>query len=919
MAKKPKSDNFDALGSVFDFLFTEARKPPDKRKPIKPTGISGNNMMTNAVFAALEKPGAFISDTVVDEFNSALDYELAVIKVDEFGKVKLTSNSIIDVLKDPQKAVEKSIAKSKAIRKSQRALFLGAEMTDFITAGWARKYANLEAQKAIYGTTIAREIKIEQEKQRQLISKAMGQAATTHGEKAGIIGKNETVPGIFSPNDLDFMAKRSATIIAKKTFGERVWNTMNTNDQREFLRALSSTANTDFARGEEYEQNLGGVKTYLTTRYGAGATTYINNFTRVLGRDALGNNIKPEKTGLYKASLYMNLEKANIDDRIAELQNLGVRTREQDKELQIYTKTKYLIDRDTANLRNELIQLKRRLSTTTDRETRKQIQKEMRDARSAISLINGNNFIGQIGRFEGYINSINAVHGANMIPSILNGSFYNKNINTFFRPSTESALQVHSGTFKGATELEILVPAKSGGVTKANKLIDAYNDLGTNLYYFTPLSVFRTIFYNGEGFAYLMTKQLNLLDSKGYQDIMRQLTTVGIDKGSISGIFANNNGINLEGHVENILHSARGLLSPQDLEKLSKTLNATKVYKNLTSNFSMPFQIQSYINKIFAEKFKRQRVRFARFLMSKTSIRNLLVKTGASRLLGNWIAGGGIKALAQTFVTAIAGAIGIIGTPLASAIIGAVTWLVTDFAMKVIAQMMIIGKYMLFGLIGLIVLIFFWASESVKSFNKTNISYYNETPGSIIQCSLYEERDLGKDDDAPWGDTIIPPPSGESCILGAGSFGCSQGYKETRGWSHQSIPHLMPVDLTSVGYIYAPQFCSTGNCSITRIAVINCRDGSNAGGIVELTASNGSTTYLFKLLHVKPLAGLGEKLSGGQPVAVVQDTPEVERGWCWTGKHLHLETRQNGAIVDPLELLQRFSCNVPDESGCARP
>jgi hypothetical protein len=207
-------------------------------------------------------------------------------------------------------------------------------------------------------------------------------------------------------------------------------------------------------------------------------------------------------------------------------------------------------------------------------------------------------------------------------------------------------------------------------------------------------------------------------------------------------------------------------------------------------------------------------------------------------------------------------------------------------------------------------------SHNIAKFNKETLSYRSEIPGDVVQCPLYEEIEL-EEGEEPWGDIIVPPPSGESCVLGSGSYSCSQGFVDVKGWTHESTKANMPVDLTGISYIYAPQFCDTGNCSITRIARISCNDKSNAGGIVELTASTGSTTYLFKLLHVKPLAGLGEKLSGGQPVAVVQDRPEVEAGNCWTGKHLHLETKQNGGVVDPLKLLQGFSCNVPSETGCA--
>jgi hypothetical protein len=351
----------------------------------------------------------------------------------------------------------------------------------------------------------------------------------------------------------------------------------------------------------------------------------------------------------------------------------------------------------------------------------------------------------------------------------------------------------------------------------------------------------------------------------------------------------------------------------EDIEKFEMFFKSNKNLRSLSKVFSGPSRVKQAIQNRINSWTAPWRDKFA-----KKFLLNFVTKHGGEALLQQWIATGGINVMFRSLATGIAGALGVATGPLGSLVIMAITDVATKFAMKAFAQMMIIGKYMLFGIVGLFFLFSFWASGAVKSFNKTNISYHNETPGSIIQCTVYEETEL-EEGETPWGDTIIPPPSGESCIFGAGTFGCSQGYNDVEGWTHQRTAHLMPVDLTSVGYIYAPQFCSTGNCSITRIAMINCSDGSNAGGIVELTATSGGTTYFFKLLHVKPLAGLGEKLSGGQPVAVVQESPEVEKGWCWTGKHLHLETRQNGAVVDPLELLQSFSCGVPDESSCSRP
>ena len=130
MPKPRKEENPDALGQIFDFIFKEAQKPPDKRKPLKVTGISGQRELTDALAAALEKPGLFMSDQILDTFNEALDQEVARIKTNEQGSatVKFSTNNLISMLDDPNTFFEKGFTNAQTFRKQMRAQYLGKSM-----------------------------------------------------------------------------------------------------------------------------------------------------------------------------------------------------------------------------------------------------------------------------------------------------------------------------------------------------------------------------------------------------------------------------------------------------------------------------------------------------------------------------------------------------------------------------------------------------------------------------------------------------------------------------------------------------------------------------------------------------------------------------------------------------------------------
>ena len=71
----------DALGSIFDFMFEQSQKPPNKVKPVKVTGVDGTSEYVEAITAVLENPLLFVNNNVMESFKDAVDINLASVRV----------------------------------------------------------------------------------------------------------------------------------------------------------------------------------------------------------------------------------------------------------------------------------------------------------------------------------------------------------------------------------------------------------------------------------------------------------------------------------------------------------------------------------------------------------------------------------------------------------------------------------------------------------------------------------------------------------------------------------------------------------------------------------------------------------------------------------------------------------------------
>lgn len=917
MPKRKQSENYDALGGVFDFIFAEARKPKNKRRPVKVENLpNSTDVLTDALVSSLASPATFMSDQIAREMNSALEIKLGSVKFNEDGELKFTTNNIIDVIKDPAGFVQKAIDKQKGARKAARAAFLGSFMRDFVVTGWAHQYGNADVRGAALANTLAG-----QQSESFKIAKAMGQSVSGYNPQASF--------------HYDYMSQRSLDLIGRKTFGDS-WDTMSSADKSEFTQMVSGGSGaleaigrmengarwatmTDeekeryklgisqkqkYKEGDEYSQE--SIQRYLAKKYGRDEAMRFQRATaRYTGgsSDAKIDILDSDGSKVHGAKsieLYRTLEKQHLMERIGALRNAAPGTPEAE-ERRIYEKMLIAINMSTQSIEQlsaGILDLRSRISSERDPARKKLLEDKLQDSQEVLKNINRGLFATRVGEWEGYINSLRDVwfskDGTGLMESIISGSFFRDN--TLGNPVT----QVKVGDIK-------LFMAKPG---EGSKFRTVYNGLGENLYYLTPGSIFKTVFYNGEGFARMAYRHMGVLETQLSQLGFKDMGEDFFKKMMASDIK------DYDKLIDSMMQQFKGKkLSQEQLDGIRKLLERSASFRKLGEFFGRPFKVQQAINKLVENRLKSIRKKIVEGLLNNPKLRDLLVRTGAEKLLGKWVVGGGIRVLIQSLVTAVVGALGMTFGPIASAITSFLTFIATDLLMKMLKYGLVILKYVALGILGVFIIIGFLATGAVGKFNKTNYSYSNATPGSVVQCTLYDEVPIEPGEE-PWETpAIIPPNSDEDCLMGSQSIYCSQGYIDVACWSHRKMTSALPVDLTNVNYIYAPQFCDNGDCRITEVRAINCGDGSNAGGVVVLVANNGSTTYTFKLLHVQPLAAVGEKLSSGQPVALVQSGLEV--GWCWTGIHLHLETKQNGTAVDPLELLQSFNCQVPDESGCS--
>ena len=141
MADQRGDDNRDTLGSIFDFIFAETQKPPDKRRPIKPTHINGTSETVEALASVLEKPGFYVSDQAWESIDDGLNIQFIEAyfgKTSPQSKNKISTKDLISIAKNPNEYFDK--AYQKANPKFNIAEWAGSTYRGLNTQMWARSH-----------------------------------------------------------------------------------------------------------------------------------------------------------------------------------------------------------------------------------------------------------------------------------------------------------------------------------------------------------------------------------------------------------------------------------------------------------------------------------------------------------------------------------------------------------------------------------------------------------------------------------------------------------------------------------------------------------------------------------------------------------------------------------------------------------
>ena len=837
-SKKQKGYD-DALGSIFDFMFTQAKKPPDKRKPIKPTGISGSSEFTDALATVLENPAAFVGDTTLGAINDSLDAKLVQLQTSSRGQtLDFSAANLAEFANDPNKFIKKAYDKQKMLRKSTHIRWLAPAVQDVITKAYAYKIGMDYEDATLLG---------------EATRKSM--AESQFGGMAG--GSN--------------FYNQSYTLKNAK---------MKTVDDAASLE-LHAKARDMKDKGRISDQNdyIGAVREHFKDKVAA----------------------DPSKKNLYdKAG-------ALLDDL-----------------------------KDQAIIKRSPIELKatrKAIKALKKVNPRDPALKDLLDKEKRLQILSRQNFLGNIGQAEGLVNAWNATYRTtkDLVPSILNGDFFNnaQHKNPFLTPSEMKKTNI----FKNGEWMELEF---HGAIASKTLYKPEVAEFLNDIYYYTPAGIISSL-TTGEGFARSYQKVLDrltasvkgldpaseaLLKSFGMFDSSGKFNVTNVSvlandptkmAALVSFVGANPNNPVAKNLLNTVKSSERLTKLAYRFNYISRTNKAVTAafIKRLNSRLGtgiLEKDLKDYtagkiINKFIGEKILTGK--FKAFLTKHLT-------ADVMKELGEEVALGSLKALIKGTIQAALAAAGMTLGPLVSALAGIGTEIVVEIGYKMIGQIILLILILILGIIG----IGFMGIGGLGALAENLVPHSYITPVEIKECDAFFgiEPIIDDPDDisgrGPLEDFVAGSlPSGVQCLLGEGSYSCSQGAYGS--WSHQKVA---ANDYTGVSYFHAPAFCGEGNCVVTYVGDVNCTSGY-AGGMVKFTATYEGATYEFKLIHVAGDFSVGQTLGAGERVARIMTIEETGNA-CSTGMHLHLETKLNGATVDPYEVMTSptsaggFGCSI---------
>ena len=689
MPQKKQEQYEDALGSIFDFIFTESQKPPSKSKPLKVTGIDGTTEIVDALAAAVENPAMFVNENTLNAFQDFVDIDLAKINLDQRGgQIRFRLKNIGQMLRDPNGYIDSQFKRAEAIRKSQRMAATGEAMRGVVAGSWAaKKGLDYETRRAL--------------------------------------------AGVGRPDEFSHGMMARADELMQKHFSSGSYSVK---------------------------------KRQLVDKYGAKKGEELFNFYRKAEK-AYHTGSEMDRAAIFSnkdiSSLYPFLEAENIREK--------ARFETDSQKKQDYRSASRFVENISAvgELRKVMDESKKRMKYHQDQisDLKKQgapqsvidqHRKSIRDLRSDYNMAQRYEFASNIGTFEGQWNTAKELFiDGNLFANIINGDFFNDNRNQigwlqpakqFERTFTTKVGLRGNKRVKGTVKF---LGAKEG----SNKFQQSYYDAMAPLYYLSPVTWVKSL-GNGEVFAY-RASVIEKAFKKKMSDVLAE-NIAGFDMNKFMEEILNGNG---EAYLSTITDS----IAPDLLKKMEKFIGEQERWNKLAYNFSAISRAKDAVTKRVQEMIEKRLGGDIKKVVGERLLKVAFIQEFGKGAVEAWMKNGGLRALVRGVVTAALQAVGFsIAGPVGNAIVGALSWVATEVAMKMAKPVLKFGAntalLIIVGGFGLVVLLF--GSLYLMTFGK----YSHVAPNEIVQCAAYEPMNLT---DVPG----IPPGSGGESI----DFQCGPG------------------------------------------------------------------------------------------------------------------------------------------------
>jgi hypothetical protein len=665
MQPREKEKYENALGSIFDFIFEESKKPPSKVKPAKVTGVDGTTEIVDALSDVLTSPLLFVNDEIRNVFNDALDADILSLKVGErvgADTIKLSLSGVKDVLSDPGSWVDKQFADLDQKRKMQKAAWAGEEAKGILGALWARERGlDFDTQMAMAG--------------------------------AGRQGNRSTGA------DTEYMMSRSDDLVSKH-FGGLSGNESKSDFVRKYGRGRGERMYKAFGKWKEAKEK--GKEPSINTEI------YYLLESEELKEKADSARQSGDKE---KAEQYMRASK--YTESIPYQQK--VKHQIQDQKEKLKESAKYVE------------QLKK--SSLPDKDQKiKELRTSMKDIKSNLRYMRLDQAADILGRTQGaHLSTKELFIDGNLIPNIINGKFFDENRNQirWLQPS-----KMETKKFNGK-EFKIHVGKGEGGPLKST-----YYSSMNAVYYMSPVTWARSL-TDGEIFAYAGHIRREFLKKSEFVKGLAGFDIEEFMKG-------------LEEGDDSYLTRIAGSLTEKQLEKLQNFAKWDKTLGNLAYVFSTPTRIKKFFEDKVKAYIEEKIMKELRKKVGEVLLKVITDKV-AKKLIQSWVVTGGIKVLIKGIVTSIAAAIGLAGTPIASAIIGAVTWIASDIIYRLAKPLLKftleMGRVLLYFFIALVIIFF-----SLLFFFSTMFARFTHvSPHEVVMCEAYEPLDPIDFPDIPGG------------------------------------------------------------------------------------------------------------------------------------------------------------------------